>query len=48
MLLADDPRPLAQRLTHEAKRLLIAAAAVALVLGVAVVAVVVALVVYLT
>jgi hypothetical protein len=48
VLLAEDPRPLRERLTHEAKRLLIAAAVVALVIGAIVAAAVVALVVYLT
>jgi hypothetical protein len=48
VLLAEDPRPVRERLTHEAKRLLIAAAVVALVIGAIVAAAVVALVVYLT
>jgi hypothetical protein len=48
VLFADDPRPLPQRLTHEAKRLLIAAAVVATVLFVLVVAVIATAIAYLT
>ena len=46
VLFADDPRPVRQRLTHEAKRLLIAAAVVLLLLSALVIAAIVALVVY--
>jgi hypothetical protein len=48
VLLAEDPRPLRERLTHEAKRLLIAAAAIALVLFALLMAAIVAAIVYLT
>ena len=48
VLLAEDPRPLRERLTREAKRVLVAAALVALVIVALGVAGVVALVVYLT
>jgi hypothetical protein len=48
LLLAEDPRPLRERLTREAKRLLVAAAVVMSLICDAVVAAVVALVVYLT
>ena len=48
VLLADDPRPVSQRLTHEAKRVLIAAAVVAAVLFVLVVAVIVTAIAYVT
>jgi hypothetical protein len=48
VLLAEDPRPLRDRLTREAKQLLIAAAVVALLIVAVAVAAVVALVVYLT
>ena len=48
LLTADDPRPLPERLTREAKRVLIAAALIAaLVVGIAIAAVV-AVVVRLT
>ena len=46
LLLADDPRPVRERLTREARRLLIAAAAVALIILGSAVGAVVALVVY--
>jgi hypothetical protein len=46
LLLADDPRPLPQRLTHEAKRLLIAAAAIALLFVALIVAAVAVLIEY--
>ena len=48
LLLADDPRPLKARLTHEAKRVLIAAAAIAVLLVALAVVAVVALVIVLT
>jgi hypothetical protein len=40
VLFADDPRPVSQRLTHEAKRLLIAAAVIVTALFVLVVAII--------
>ena len=48
MLLAEDPRPLRERLTHEAKRVVVGAAIVALVVVAVTVAAIVALLVYLT
>ena len=48
VLLADDARPLAERLTHEAKRLLIAAAVVVVVFLAIAVAAIIAAVAYLT
>jgi hypothetical protein len=40
VLFADDPRPVSQRLTHEAKRLLLAAAVILFLLVALVVAVI--------
>jgi hypothetical protein len=48
VLLADGSRPLAQRLTHEAKRLVVAALAIVLLLVGVVAAAVVVAIVYLT
>jgi hypothetical protein len=48
LLLADDPRPLRVRLTHEARRILIAAAVTLLLGVVACIAAIVALVWILT
>jgi hypothetical protein len=48
LLVADDARPLAQRLTGEAKRLLIGAAVIALALVALAIAALAALVAYLT
>jgi hypothetical protein len=48
VLLAEDPRPLRERLTHEAKRVLVAAAVLTLLIVALIVAAVVALLVYAT
>jgi len=48
VLFADDPRPLSQRLTHEAKRLLIAAAVIVTVLFALIVAGIATAIAYLT
>jgi hypothetical protein len=48
VLVADDPRPLRTRLTHEARRILIAAAVVSLLAVALCIAAVVALVVILS
>jgi hypothetical protein len=48
VLFADDPRPLRERLTHEAKRLLIAAVVIVLVAFALIVAGLAALVAYLS
>ena len=48
LLTADDPRPLQQRLTHEAKRLLIGAAVVAALMVVGAILLVVLLISVLT
>ena len=48
LLAADDPRPLAERVGREAKRLLLAAALIVLAAGALVVAAVVLLIVYAT
>jgi hypothetical protein len=48
LLFADDPRPLAERLGREAKRLLVAAALIVLAVLALVVAGIVVLIVYAT